>query len=70
MFQNVIGIIAAVVVDYVMTILWWFILFPVACLVSLPFILVLALFRRGKYGIAVVDMFTSIHRFWRDCNLV
>jgi hypothetical protein len=34
--------------------------------VSLPFILIIALFRRGDYSCAVFNMLTAVHSAWRD----
>jgi hypothetical protein len=68
--QDVIGFIANTIVEYFISFVWWLVLFPVVWLVYLPFILILALFRRQKYGFAVMDMFVSVHGFWRDWNLV
>jgi hypothetical protein len=42
-----------------------FILSPVVWLISLPFILIIALFRRGQYGVIVVDMLASVNSLWR-----
>jgi uncharacterized membrane protein YvlD (DUF360 family) len=42
-----------------------YILSPLAWLISLPFILIIALFRRGQYDVAVVDMLGSVNSLWR-----
>lgn len=42
-----------------------YVLSPIGWIVSLPFILIIALFRRGKYDINVVEMFTSVNSLWR-----
>ena len=47
-----------------------FILSPIVWLISLPFILVIALFRRGKYGVLVVDMLASVNSLWRYLGLI
>ena len=57
------------IIECLIGILWWIILFPVVWLVSLPFILVIALFRRQPYGFAVASMLTSVHLFWREWGL-
>ena len=52
--------------EFLAGLFWWIVLFPVVWLVSLPFILVIALFRREPYGLAVVDLIGSVHCFWKD----
>jgi hypothetical protein len=52
------------VVELVFSLFWWIILFPVVWLVSVPFVLVVALFRREPYRVAVFECFLAIHRFW------
>ena len=42
-----------------------FILSPVIWLISLPFILIVALFSRGKYDAAVFEMLRSVNSLWR-----
>lgn len=53
-------LIESLIIDFVC-----YILAPIAWLVCLPFILVIALFKRGPYGLAVVDMLVSVNCFWR-----
>jgi hypothetical protein len=38
-------------------------------LVSLPFILIIALFRRERYSFAVTSMLTTVYCAWRDWGL-
>jgi hypothetical protein len=47
-----------------------FVLSPMVWLISLPFILMIALFRRGRYGVVVVDMLASVNSVWRNWGLV
>ena len=54
------------VVECLISLFWWFILFPVVWLVSLPLILIVALFRRERYGSAVTSMLETVHGAWRD----
>jgi uncharacterized membrane protein YvlD (DUF360 family) len=42
-----------------------YILSPIVWIVSLPFILIIALFCRGKYGANVIEMLTSVNSVWR-----
>jgi len=65
-----ITIISELIADYLIDLLTWYVLFPVVWLVSLPFILVLALFRRGRYGDAVIDMLSSVHYFWQTFGII
>jgi len=43
-----------------------YVLTPAVWLISLPFILVIALFRRGEYNDSVCDLLTSVNSFWHD----
>ena len=54
---------------FLLDLLWWLILLPVACLVFSPFILVAAFFKPKRYPLAVADMFGSIYWFWRRRGL-
>ncbi len=47
-----------------------YILAPVVWLISLPFILVIALFRQAQYNDSVCDMLTSVNCFWHDWGLI
>ena len=69
MLQAIAEGILGFIVECLISILWWLILFPVVWLVSLPFILVIALFRRQPYGYAVSCMLTSVHLLWREWGL-
>jgi len=42
-----------------------YILSPIVWIASLPFILIIALFRRGNYDANVNEMLTSVNFFWR-----
>jgi len=68
MFQALFEFLAGWVADSLVARLWWFILFPVVLLVSLPFILVIALFRKGGYDWTVTDMLSSVYSFWQACG--
>jgi len=70
MIQGVVEGVLGFIVECLISLIWWFILFPVAWLVSLPFILMIALFRRERYSVAVTSMLTSVHCFWRDWGLL
>ena len=52
--------------ECLVSLFWWFLLFPVVWLVSLPFILIIALFRRERYSIAVGSMLVAVHCAWSD----
>jgi hypothetical protein len=58
------------VLEFLIALLWWIILFPVVWLVSLPFVLVIALLRSEQYHLAVIDMFTSVHCFWKEWGIM
>jgi hypothetical protein len=42
-----------------------FILSPIVWILSLPFILIIALFSRGKYGDNVIELLSSVNFLWR-----
>ena len=69
MIHTVLEGVLGFIFECLISIVWWFILFPIIWLVSLPFILVIALFRRGSYSFAVTSMLTSVHGFWREWGL-
>jgi len=66
MAQLILEGILGFLIEGIVTVFWWLILFPVVWLASLPFILVIAIFRRGKYSYLVSSMLYSVHSFWRD----
>ena len=57
-------------VEFLFSLLWWILLFPVVWLVALPFILLIALFRRERYRFAVTDMLASVHDCWKEWGLI
>jgi hypothetical protein len=66
MFQAIIEAFAGSVQENLLALIWYFVLFPIIWLASLPFILVIALFRREPYGygFAVACLCTSVYEFW------
>ena len=60
----ILELIAGVIIDCLLGIFWWLVLFQVVWLVSLPFILVIALFKRMPYSTAVGEMLLSVHISW------
>jgi len=66
MIQALMEFVLGFFVECLISLFWWIILFPVVWLVSLPFILIIALFRRERYSVAVISMLASVHCFWRD----
>lgn len=69
MWQTIVEVVLEFMAEWLVSLLWWIILLPVVWLVSLPFILLIALFRRERYDIAVINMLTSVDCFWRDWGL-
>jgi hypothetical protein len=69
MFQTIFEGLLGFVAECLIGLVWRIILFPVVWLVSLPFILMIALFRRERYNIAVTNMLSSVDYFWRECGL-
>ena len=70
MLEAVLESFSGFIIECLIALGWWVILFPVVWLVSLPFILVIALFRRQSYGFAVVDLLTGVRWFWRETGLI
>jgi hypothetical protein len=66
MIQAVIEGVFGFIVECLISLFWWIILFPVVWLVSLPFILIIALLRHERYSFAVTSMLTTVHCAWRD----
>jgi hypothetical protein len=69
MWQTIAEAVLEILAEWLIALFWWIILFPVVWLVSLPFILVIALFRRERYDIAVTNMLSSVDYFWREWGL-
>lgn len=63
-------VVAGVILEFLISLLWWFFLFPVVWLVCVPFILLIALFHRRPYRIVVLEMFVSVHHFWKDWSIM
>jgi len=70
MFEFVLESLLGVIIECLIALSWWYILFPIVWLLSLPFVLMIALFRNGPYGFRVADMLTCVHMFWREMGLV
>ena len=64
MFHFIAEGILGFLLEFFLGILWWILLFPVVWLGSLPFILIIALFRPRPYGAAVSGMLVRVHEFW------
>jgi 4-hydroxybenzoate polyprenyltransferase len=58
------GILGFVIENLIISIIC-FLLSPLVWLISLPFILIIAFYRPGKYGEAVIEMLTSVNCIWR-----
>jgi len=69
MLETVLNGIFGFIIDYFISLFWWFLFFPVVWLVSLPFISIIAIFRREAYGCAVGNMLYSVHSTWRDWGI-
>ncbi len=69
MLTSLMELVLGFIVECLLSLLWWFLLFPVVWLVSLPFILIMARFRPQPYGLAVTGMLTTVHCAWRDWGL-
>ena len=66
MIQAVIEGVLGLIVECLIGLFWWFLLFPVIWLVSLPVILIVAPFRRERFSVAVASMLMAVHCAWRD----
>lgn len=57
-------------VDALLGLLWWVILLPVVWLASLPFILVISLFRPRRYLEEVWTLLFAVTELWRDYGVL
>ncbi len=62
--------IAEIVFSFLLSLLWWVLLYPVVLLVSTPFILILALFQKRPYRLAVAEMFQRVGCFWKEWGVL
>jgi hypothetical protein len=69
MIQTILEAVFEFILECLISFFWWYWLFPVVWLVSLPFILIIAQFQRERYDVAVTNMLTSVHCFWCDWGL-
>lgn len=69
MFEFVLESFLGFIIECLLALSWWCIFFPVVWFLLLPFILVIALFRKGPYGFSVAVMLTDVHMFWRRIGL-
>jgi hypothetical protein len=65
MILNIIEAILGFVFENLIITFVCYVLSPIVWLICLPFILVIALFKRGSYGLAVVDLLGSVNSLWR-----
>ncbi len=64
MIEAIIAGLFEFLVEYFLLFLFWLLMFPVVWLVTLPFILVLALFDAKPYSRAAMRMINDVHEFW------
>lgn len=64
MIQTIAQAIFQLIAACAVYVIWWLLLQPLAWLLSLPFILIIALFRRGDYVSTVAGMLAGVSRFW------
>ncbi len=67
MLEATLGLWAAFIAECLFRALPWLLCLPLLWAVSLPFILVFALFRPTSYHFAVLQMLRSVYVFWREC---
>lgn len=70
MMHSVIAGVLGFALEFLFSLLWWIVLFPVVWLVSLAFILVIALFQQGRYRFAVTDGLAAVHDYWKEWGLM
>ena len=61
---------AETLVQFILGVVWWVVLFPVLWLAATPPILVLAGFQHEPYSIAVGRMYSSVTQFWIDSGML
>ena len=62
--------IAEIALYFLLGLIWWIVLFPLVYLVCVPFILILAIFQKGRYWHAVGNMFRSVKNFWEEWGIL
>ena len=61
---------AETLVQFILGVVWWVVLFPVVWLAATPVILALAGFRHETYSVAVHRMYSAVTQFWIDYGLL
>ncbi len=61
---------AETLLQFLLGVVWWVVLFPVLWLAATPTILILAGFQREPYSIAVCRMYSSVTQFWIDYGIL
>ena len=77
MLQVILELMAELVVEIVLRpvlilaawVAWWLVMFPLLWILCAPFILLRAIFFGADYWMAVVNMFRSVHEYWRTHGL-
>jgi hypothetical protein len=57
------------VLELLVGIAWWIILFPLVWVVATPFILIGAIFNRLPYPRAVSSLYSKVTKIWSDWGL-
>jgi hypothetical protein len=60
----------SIVVEMLFTIIWWIVLSPVLWTVSLPFILLMAVFSQEPFFVAVRSKYTKITKWWAEYGVI
>ncbi|MBI3353089.1 MAG: hypothetical protein HY036_10990 [Nitrospirae bacterium] len=53
-----------VVLDFLFGLLWWIFLFPIIWVLSVPWILIVALFDKASYIDSIVSRFRTVIKVW------
>jgi hypothetical protein len=61
---------AETLVQFLLGVVWWIVLFPVVWLAVTPVILVLAGFQHEPYSDAVWRMYSAVTHFWIDHGIL
>jgi hypothetical protein len=60
--------VAGVILELLISIAVWFVLYPIVWLLSLPLVLTIALFRKGQYKENVSTMLSTVTGWWTELS--
>jgi hypothetical protein len=58
------------IVEILFTIAWWVLLFPILWIISLPIILLIALFSKEPFFATVKDKYSKVTKWWTEYGVI